>query len=66
MRTIKEEEVNLSEYVDFLDARKQIGHFIDDMYNKKRIHSSLGYLTPYEFEFAYRLAHIHNSQPVSP
>ena len=66
MRTIKEEEVYISEYIDLLDVRKQIEHFIDDVYNKKRIHSSLGYLTPYEFEVAYRLAHIHDSQPVSP
>jgi len=50
MRTIKEEEVDLSEYIDFSDARNQIGSFIMDVYNHKRIHSSLGYLTPAEFE----------------
>jgi putative transposase len=50
MRTIKEEEVDLSEYLDFMDALSQIGHFIDDVYMTKRIHSSLGYLTPVEFE----------------
>jgi putative transposase len=50
MRTIKEEEVDLSEYADFADARRQIGRFIDAVYNLKRIHSSLGYLTPQEFE----------------
>jgi len=50
MRTIKEEEVDLSDYRDFADARSQIGHFIDAVYNVKRIHSSLGYLTPKEFE----------------
>ncbi len=61
MRTIKEEEVYISEYIDLLDVRKQIEHFIDDVYNKKRIHSSLGYLTPHEFEVAYKLAHIHDS-----
>jgi transposase InsO family protein len=55
IRTIKEEEVNLSEYLDFNDACQQIGHFIEDVYNHKRIHSSLGYLTPTEFELAYRL-----------
>lgn len=55
IRTIKEEEVNLSEYLDFNDACQQIGHFIEDVYNHKRIHSSLGYLTPAEFELAYRL-----------
>jgi putative transposase len=50
VRTIKEEEVDLSDYQDFADARGQIGHFIDAVYNVKRIHSSLGYLTPQEFE----------------
>ena len=54
MRTIKEEEVNLSEYRDFYDARKRIGHFLDDVYQHKRIHSALGYLTPAEYEEIYR------------
>jgi len=53
MRTIKEEEVALSDYRDFADARSQIGSFIEDVYNHKRIHSSLGYLTPAEFETAW-------------
>ena len=55
MRTIKEEEVDLSEYLDFLDAHQQIGHFIEEVYNRKRIHSALGYLTPVEFEASYWL-----------
>lgn len=55
MRTIKEEEVDLSEYRDFADANQQIGVFIQDVYMTKRIHSSLGYLTPAEFEVAYWL-----------
>lgn len=50
IRTIKEEEVYLNEYQDYQDAHQQIGKFIDDVYAKKRIHSSLGYLTPVEFE----------------
>jgi transposase InsO family protein len=50
MRTIKEEEVALSDYQDFHDAYRQIGRFLTDVYNRKRIHSSLGYLTPAEFE----------------
>ena len=56
IRTIKEEEVYLSEYLDFADAARQIGHFIEDVYMTKRIHSALGYLTPAEFELAFRLA----------
>ena len=50
IRTIKEDEVDLSDYVDFDDAFAQIGRFIDDVYTHKRIHSALGYLTPAEFE----------------
>ena len=55
MRTLKEEEVDLTEYRDFPDARSQIGHFIETVYNRKRIHSALGYLTPVEFELAWEL-----------
>jgi putative transposase len=54
MRTIKEEEVNLSEYLDFADAQRQLTRFLDDVYNVKRIHSALGYLTPREFEEQWR------------
>jgi transposase InsO family protein len=54
MRTIKEEEVDRSEYRDLADARQQIGHFIDSVYNLRRIHSSLGYLTPQEFETQWK------------
>ena len=50
MRTIKEEEVDLSEYEDFGAALRGLGRFLDEVYNRKRIHSSLGYLTPAEFE----------------
>jgi transposase InsO family protein len=50
MRTIKEEAVDLSEYRDYADAYTQIARFLEAVYNHKRIHSSLGYLTPQEFE----------------
>ena len=50
MRTIKEEEVDLTEYEDLADAWRQLGRFLDQVYNTKRIHSALGYLTPSEFE----------------
>jgi len=50
IRTLKEEEIDLSDYEDFADARQRIGQFIEDVYMTKRIHSSLGYLTPQEFE----------------
>jgi transposase InsO family protein len=54
IRMIKEEEVYLNDCRDLQDARKQIGRFIDDVYLSKRIHSSLGYLTPAEFEAQWR------------
>lgn len=54
MRTIKEEEVQLAEYRDYADARRQLGRFLDRVYNRKRIHSALGYLTPIEFEQQWR------------
>ena len=50
IRTLKEEEIDLSYYNDFADAKRRIGQFIEDVYMTKRIHSSLGYLTPQEFE----------------
>jgi transposase InsO family protein len=50
IRTIKEEEVDLSEYEDYPDAMRQLGRFLDEVYMHKRIHSSLGYLTPVAFE----------------
>lgn len=51
MRTIKEEEVNLTEYEDFQDCYQNMERFLNDVYMNKRIHSSLGYLTPVEFEY---------------
>ena len=63
MRTIKEEEVDLSEYLDFQDARNQIGRFIEDVYMTKRIHSSLGYLTPVEFENDWHLSQLAEVSP---
>ena len=53
MRTIKEEHVSLSAYQNLNDARSQIGKFLTDVYQTKRIHTSLGYLTPTEFETAH-------------
>ena len=50
IRTLKEEEVHLNAYEDIHEARARIGHFITQVYNHKRPHSALGYLTPVEFE----------------
>jgi transposase InsO family protein len=54
IRTIKKEEVYLNDYRDLGDSQAQIGRFIDEVYLSKRIHSSLGYLTPAEFEAQWR------------
>ncbi len=54
IRTLKEEEVYLREYDNFHDAHGRIGHFLDEVYMRKRPHSSLGYRTPAEFEVESR------------
>ena len=54
MRTLKEEEVQLNEYEDLDDALARIGHFLEEVYTRRRVHSALGYVTPAEFEEAYR------------
>lgn len=50
MRTIKEEEVDLSEYQNFTEAYEQIEQFLENVYMKKRVHSALNYLIPDEYE----------------
>jgi putative transposase len=49
-RSDRSAQIDLSEYRDFADAYGQLGRFLDDAYNRKRIHSSVGSLTPVEFE----------------
>ena len=50
MKTLKCEQVYLSEYDSLADANAQIAHFLEAVYNHKRLHSSLGYLPPAEYE----------------
>jgi putative transposase len=59
MKTLKYEEVYLREYETMTEARACIGHFLEAVYNQKRLHSALGYVPPVEFEQHY-------IQPVSP
>lgn len=52
-KTLKYNEVYLNEYSDFKEALNNIERFIEIVYDKKRLHSSLGYLPPDEFEKKY-------------
>lgn len=58
MRTLKEEEIALSDYLTLADAHLSIGHFIEQVYQAKRIGcplgAALGYLTPVEFEAVWQ------------
>lgn len=49
-KTLKQEEVYLKEYNSFADAEENLTIFIEKVYNEKRLHSSLGYVPPAEFE----------------
>jgi transposase InsO family protein len=60
MKTLKTEEVYINEYDTFTDAYRNIEHFIESVYNQKRLHSSLGYLTPCEKEADYH----HTQKPI--
>ncbi len=50
IRTLKYEEVYLYEYESLEEARSRIGYFIDNLYNRKRLHSALNYRPTAEFE----------------
>lgn len=64
-RTLKMEQVYLTEYLDFEDAYRQIRRFIERVYNHKRLHSSLGYVPPVEFEEKLRAKPKRRSAPVT-
>jgi len=68
MKTLKHEEVLINEYETIDEARQSLAHFIDVVYNRKRLHSSLGYMPPAEFENVKLTKNIstligHNSVP---
>jgi len=52
-KTLKQEEVYLKDYHSFEDAEANLDVFLEQVYNIKRLHSSLGYLPPAEFEARY-------------
>ena len=50
IKTLKAEEVSLRQYRNLEEARRSIGHFLEEVYNQRRLHSALGYLPPAQFE----------------
>jgi putative transposase len=54
-RNLKMEEVYLKDYRDFEEAEENIAQFIEEVCNEKRLHSSLAYLPPVEFEALHAL-----------
>jgi putative transposase len=50
MRTLKEEEVQGRAYANVEEARGHISEFLEETYNRQRLHSALRYVTPEEFE----------------
>ena len=59
MKTLKYEEVYLTEYANLSEARSRISHFLEQVYNCERLHSRIGYVPPVEFEAQFIL----NNQP---
>ena len=64
-KTLKYNEVYLNEYEDIYEANQNIGSFIEKVYNQKRLHSSLAYQTPNEFEEKLNFNKLKNAQTVS-
>jgi transposase InsO family protein len=50
MKTLKREEIYANVYQDLEDLQVHIEVFIEQYYNRQRLHSALGYLSPEEFE----------------
>jgi len=50
MRTLKYEEIYMNDYETLAEVRASVEHFIDAVYNRKRLHSAIGYRPPVEFE----------------
>jgi len=66
MKTLKAEEVNGKAYQSLEDAKSKIGAFIDHIYNARRLHSSIGYKPPIEFEDDFNQARQQEINPTMP
>jgi len=53
MKTLKDNQVDLFKFATIIDVIENVPYFIEEVYNKKRLHSSLNYLTPEEFEVKF-------------
>jgi putative transposase len=53
LKTLKQEEIYCHEYRDLEDLRIHSGAFIEEYYNRQRLHSALGYVSPEAFEQAH-------------
>ncbi len=66
MKTLKLEEVDASAYRNLAQARDAIGQFIEEVYNRQRLHSARAYLSPVEFEINQPRAVLRSSPRLQP